>query len=104
FAHMRWDYEDDLSKLVGDIPAYQIADFGRKAVGSIKETSTNLAEMLSEYWQEEMPVIAKKRHVEQFNSEVDTLRADVARLEKKLLKFEKKLTQTLSSPTDNHNP
>lgn len=104
FAHMRWDYEDDLSKLVGDIPAYQIADFGRKAVGSIKETSTNLAEMLREYWQEEMPVIAKKRHVEQFNSEVDTLRADVARLEKKLLKFEKKLTQTLSSPTDTHNP
>lgn len=96
FAHMRWDYEDDLSKIVGDIPAYKIADFGRSAVGSIKDTSTNLAEMLSEYWQEEMPVIAKKRHVAQFNSEVDTLRADVARFEKKLRKLEK----TLANPAN----
>lgn len=104
FAHMRWDYEDDLSKLTGDIPAYKMADFGRNAVATIKETSTNLAEMLSEYWQEEMPVIAKKRHVEQFNSEVDTLRADVARLEKKLLKFEKKLARALSDPTETNTP
>ena len=65
-------------------------------MGSIKDTSTNLAEMLSEYWQEEMPVIAKIRHVAQFNSEVDTLRADVARFEKKLRKLEK----TLANPAN----
>lgn len=89
---MRWDYEDDLSKLVGDIPANKIGAFTQKTTKSVKETSANLAEMLSEYWQEEKPMIAKKRHVEEFNSQVDTLSADVARFEKKLTKLSQKLT------------
>ena len=89
FAHMRWDYEDDLSKLVGDVPANKIGEFSRHAATTVKETTANLAGMLSEYWQEEKPMLAKKWHVEQFNSEVDTLRADVERLEKRLNKLTK---------------
>ncbi|OIQ86336.1 hypothetical protein GALL_318060 [mine drainage metagenome] len=87
FTHMRWDYEDDLSKLVGDVPAYRVGQLSRQAVQTVKETSINLAEMLAEYWQEENPLIAKKRHVEEFNAQVDTLRADVERFEKKLAKL-----------------
>ncbi len=87
--NMRWDVEDDLSKLVGDIPATKLADFSRKTTQTIKETGTNLAEMLSEYLQEERPMIAKKRHVEQFNTDVDALRNDTARLEKRLAKLMK---------------
>lgn len=87
FTHMRWDYEDDLSKLVGDVPAYKVGQFSRQTVQSVKETSINLAEMLAEYWQEENPLIAKKRHVDAFNTQVDTLRADVERLEKRLAKL-----------------
>ncbi len=89
FSHLRWDYEDDLSRLVGDVPANKIGTLGRHAVLTVKETTTNLAEMLSEYWQEETPMLAKKRHVEQFNADVDTLRADVDRLEKRLSKLAK---------------
>jgi len=87
FTHMRWDYEDDLSKLVGDVPAYKVGQFSRQTVQSVKETSINLAEMLAEYWQEENPLIAKKRHVDAFNTQVDTLRADVERFEKRLAKL-----------------
>lgn len=90
-SKIRWDYEDDLSKLVGDVPAYKIGEFTRYTTNTVKDTATNLAEMLSEYWQEEKPMLAKKRHIEQFNSEVDTLRADVDRLEKRLNKLAKKL-------------
>jgi ubiquinone biosynthesis protein UbiJ len=104
FANMRWDYEDDLSKLVGDIPANKIGNFARDATNSVKETSINLAEMLSEYWQEEKPMIAKMRHVKEFNMQIDTLRADVARFEKKLTKLTQKLTKNHnlnSTATDN---
>lgn len=87
FTHMRWDYEDDLSKLVGDVPAYKVGQFGRQTVQSVKETGIHLAEMLAEYWQEENSLIAKKRHVEEFNAQVDTLRADVDRFEKRLAKL-----------------
>ncbi len=101
FANMRWDYEDDLSKMVGDVSANKIGEFGRKTAHTVKETTTNLTEMLSEYWQEEKPMIAKKRHVEEFNAQVDTLRADTARLEKKIQKLSQKLNSN-STATDNN--
>ena len=87
FTNMRWDYEDDLSNLIGDVPANKIGNFARGAANSVKDTSVNLTQMLSEYWQEETPILAKKRHVEAFNADVDTLGADVARFEKRLAKL-----------------
>jgi len=99
-SQIRWDYEDDLSKLVGDVPANKIGEFTRHSVSTVKESAVNLAEMLTEYWQEEKPMLAKKRHIEQFNTEVDTLRADVERLEKRLAKLAKRLP---ASP-DPNNP
>ena len=47
--------------------------------------------MLSEYWQEEKNILAKKRHVETFNAEVDVLVSDVARIEKRIEKLSKAL-------------
>lgn len=101
FSNMRWDYEDDLSSLIGDIPAYNIGKIARDTANSVKEASVNLAEMLSEYWQEEMPLIAKKRQVEQFNADVDTLGADVARFEKKLAKLTLSIKSDLDTDLDN---
>lgn len=95
-AHMHWDYEDDLSKLVGDIPANKISTYAKNKLQHFKDTSINIAEMLSEYWQEESPMLAKKRHVEQFNSDVDSLRSDAERLEKKLLKLTKSIATSAS--------
>ena len=89
FAHMKWDYEDDLSHIIGDVAALKVGQLGRKTIQSVKESGVNVAEMLSEYWQEELPLIAKKRHLEQFNQDVDTLRADTERLEKRLAKLTK---------------
>ena len=95
FTNMRWDIEEDLSKLIGDISANKLTQFNRQAIKNVKETGTNLAEMLTEYWQEENPLIAKKYVVEEFCKEVDVMRGDVARFEKKL----QKLSQpTLSTP------
>lgn len=91
---MRWDIEEDLSKVVGDISAYKIGEVSKKAFANFKQKSINAAEMLSEYWQEEKPMLAKKRHVEQFVSDVDTLKNDIARFEKRLQKLAKALNKT----------
>lgn len=99
-SQIRWDYEDDFSKLVGDIPASKISAFARDTARTAKDSAINLANMLSEYWQEEKPMLAKKRHVEQFNAEVDNLRADVARMEKRL----EKLARTLGKTANPDNP
>jgi len=88
---MRWDFEEDLSKVVGDIAANKTVSASKKTFAEAKKQTINLVEMLSEFWQEEKPILAKKRHVEQFNQDVDILRSDVARFEKKLEKlFQKK--------------
>jgi len=84
---VEWDYEDDLSEIIGDIPAYHLVKFGKKVVTTTKETSFNIADTFKEYWLEEKPLIAKKRLVEQFNNEVDRLRFDVDRLELRLKKL-----------------
>lgn len=99
-SQIRWDYEDDFSKLVGDIPASKMSAFARHSARTAKDSAINLANMLSEYWQEEKPVLAKKRHVEQFNAEVDNLRADVERMEKRL----EKLARTRGKTANPDNP
>jgi ubiquinone biosynthesis protein UbiJ len=103
-SQIRWDYEDDFSKLIGDIPASKIGEFARHTAGTVKDSASNLAGMLSEYWQEEKAILAKKRHVEQFNAEVDTLRADVERLEKRLHKFAKSAGTNVGSHANPDNP
>jgi ubiquinone biosynthesis accessory factor UbiJ len=84
---LRWDIEDDLSNIIGDIPANKIASITKKALATTKEQSINLAEMMAEYWQEEKLILAKKWQVEKFNADVETLRSDCARLEKRLEKL-----------------
>jgi len=86
---MRWDVEEDLSKVVGDIAAFKIGEISKKTFSEAKKQSINVAEMLAEYWQEEKNILAKKRHVEAFNANVDALVGDVARFEKRLQKLQK---------------
>jgi ubiquinone biosynthesis protein UbiJ len=44
--------------------------------------------MFAEYWLEEEPLIAKKTHLAQFARDVDALREDAERLEKRLERLE----------------
>ena len=94
--NIRWDIEEDLSHVTGDIAAFKIGELSKKAFAEMKQQSFNAAEMLSEFWQEEKPILAKKRHVEQFNADVDTLKSDVARLEKRFAKLNKKLAESVA--------
>ena len=92
--NMRWDIEEDLSHVTGDIAAFKIGELTKKTFAQMKQQSKNAADMLSEFWQEEKPILAKKRHVEQFNVDVDTLKSDVARFEKRFAKLNKKLAES----------
>lgn len=84
---MSWEYEEDLSRLIGDAPAHQVGEFARKTAAEVRRQSLNIADMFAEYWQEERPLIAKKRHVHAFMQEVADLRDEVERLEKRLDKL-----------------
>ncbi len=80
--HVRWDIEEDLSRVFGDIAAHRMVETGRKLDTWGRQGADNLARSFAEYWTEEQPLIASRADVEQFNRDVDALRDDVARLEK----------------------
>lgn len=86
---IQWDYEEDLSKVVGDISANKVSSFAKNTAREAKQQAINFAEMATEYWQEENPLIAKKRHVQDFVQKVDVLRDDAERLEKRIAKLVK---------------
>ena len=77
----RWDIEEDLSHLVGDIAAVELTKAGKAFFKSTKKGVRNFSEALVEYWQEEDPVLAIKNEVERFNSEVDLLKEKFSQLE-----------------------
>ena len=84
---LHWDIEDDMSHLVGDIAASKISKSSHKVLQTVKKQSIDITEMVSEYWQEEIKILAKKHQVERFITDVDVLRSDTARFEKRLQKL-----------------
>lgn len=82
--HLRWDAEEDLSKVVGDIAAHRMVGTARKFIGWQQQAAQNLAENFVEYFTEEQPLIARRIAIADFATEIDRLRDDVARLEKRV--------------------
>jgi len=84
WQHLHWDAEEDLSKVVGDAAAHRIAESGRTLQRWAQASSDNLAHSFAEYWTEEQALIAAKQDVARFTADVDQLRDDTARLEKRI--------------------
>ena len=84
WLHLRWDAEEDLSKVVGDAAAHRIAQSGRTLQRWAQASGNNLAHSFAEYWTEEQPLIAAKNDLARFTAGVDQLRDDTARLEKRI--------------------
>ncbi|MDP2824683.1 MAG: hypothetical protein Q8O52_18630 [Sulfuritalea sp.] len=82
--NLRWDAEEDLSGIVGDIAAHRIVSGTREFAAWQQQAARNLAENLAEYFTEEQPMIARQADIAGFSNDIDRLRDDVARLEKRL--------------------
>ncbi|NTV68701.1 MAG: hypothetical protein HGA71_01010 [Azonexaceae bacterium] len=82
--NLRWDAEADLARIVGDIPARRIALLGKDIALGIQKSIGRAAENLSEYASQESGVVMPNREVSEFGKAVNTLRDDVARLEKRI--------------------
>ena len=82
--HLTWDYEEDLSKVVGDIAAHRLAGAARGLRDWGRDAALRAGQGAAEYWTEESPLIASRVKVEDFVRAVDALREDADRLEKRL--------------------
>jgi ubiquinone biosynthesis accessory factor UbiJ len=82
--HLTWDAEEDLARVIGDIPAHRVAS-GARAVGEwSRDASVRVAQGAAEYWTEENPLIASRVKVESFVQGVRDLADALDRLEKRI--------------------
>jgi ubiquinone biosynthesis accessory factor UbiJ len=81
---VRWEAEDDLARLVGDIAARRIVSGARAVFDAAQTTRRKLEENVAEYFLEEQPLLVRPQAVAEFSAGVTELRDDVERLAKRI--------------------
>jgi ubiquinone biosynthesis accessory factor UbiJ len=83
-ASARPDWEEGLAQAIGDVPAHQLGRAARALREWGEQALRTLGADAAEYMKEEALIAAKPERVQQFLREVDRLRADTDRLEKRI--------------------
>ena len=82
--HLRWDAEEDLSRLVGDVAAHRLAEAGRAFAAWHLDAAQRLAAALADYVTEEKQLLARRADLADLGDSVARLRDAVARLDKRV--------------------
>ena len=81
---VRWEIEDDLSRVIGDIAAARVVSGAKSILHTVAATHRKLAESTAEYFLEENPMLMRPQSVRDFAADVARLRDDVARTAKRI--------------------
>jgi ubiquinone biosynthesis protein UbiJ len=81
---LRPDPEEELSRVVGDIPAHQVGRFARMALGWTHTAATTTLQNIAEYLGHERQHLVPRNEGEQFLRGVDAVREDVDRLDARI--------------------
>jgi ubiquinone biosynthesis protein UbiJ len=84
FRNLRWDAEEDLAKLVGDIPAHRMVQGANRFFAWQQQAATHLAENVTEYLTLEKPVLVPRVELLTLRDEIAQFDAALARAEKRL--------------------
>ncbi|HEU4604386.1 MAG TPA: SCP2 sterol-binding domain-containing protein [Steroidobacteraceae bacterium] len=87
--HTRPDLEEELSRLIGDVPAHQIGQAARSVFGFARRAADTFTQNVSEFLQEEGRDTPSRTEADEFASGVDKLRDDVDRLEARVALLER---------------
>jgi ubiquinone biosynthesis protein UbiJ len=82
--HLRWDAEEDLSRLVGDVAAHRVAEAGRAFAAWHLDAAQRLASAIADYASEEKRLLARRPDLEALAESVARLRDAIARLDKRV--------------------
>ncbi len=84
------DWEELLSRAVGDVIAYQMGQLARDTKGWLDDSAHAMRLNTQEYLQEEARLLPAEAEIRRYLDEVDTLRMDADRLEARLKRLELK--------------
>jgi len=83
----RWDAEEDLARIFGDVAAHRIIGAGQGLLRLQARAAQSFTRNLADYLVEERGLIARRADVESFVREVDALRDDVERLSQRVARL-----------------
>ena len=83
-GQLRWEYEEDLSKIIGDAPAHFAVAQGKKIASAGKKAGRDLLENAVEYLSEEKKVLLNQRDFAIHKNQLMELRDSVERLDKRI--------------------
>ena len=87
------DWEEHLSRIIGDIPAHQMGRAAHNISDWAKSSQKELEWQIGEYLQEEILATPRPEETTDFIAEIDTLRNDIDRLEARVERLTKKLSE-----------
>ena len=91
-----WDYEEDLSRIFGDVIAHRLGKLFRSFKDWLRHAHQSMKSSVGDYLTEESELLATQDLVGEFNSDVDHLNDAVERLEARI----RALRQELKSNPD----
>lgn len=92
FDHIEIDWEEHLSKLVGDIPAYRAGQFARGVRAFLANIDHQLTQDVNEYVHEEAGWLPTREALQDFFTDVDDTRLAIDRLEARIKHLQQILT------------
>lgn len=87
FRHLRWDPEEEVAKVLGDVAAHRLAGFARGAAVWHADAANRIAQSLVEYATEERPLLVKRGELAELAATHARLRDGLDRLEKRLARL-----------------
>jgi len=88
FRHLRWDAEEDLARLFGDIAAHRLVEGGKQLMDQGRRSAQRAGGTLAEYLTEEAPLLVSRHALPEHAQALIALRDDLARLDKRLQRLE----------------
>jgi ubiquinone biosynthesis accessory factor UbiJ len=89
FAAARPDFEEELSRWVGDMPARRLSQMAKSVRGWARRARRTAGENIAEYLQEEGRDLVSKPEAEEFLRAVDVVRETADRIEARLARLER---------------
>ena len=89
-GQLRWEYEEDLAKVIGDAPAHFAVRKAKRIYGAGQLATRDLLENVAEYLSEEKRILLNKREFLVHKSNLSELREAVERMDKRIQLLQQK--------------
>ncbi|MFN0160067.1 MAG: SCP2 domain-containing protein, partial [Burkholderiales bacterium] len=80
----RWDIEEDMSRVIGDVAAHRVGQAARALASWATQTAKDLGTSTASFLTDEEPLLARRDEAERLRDDIARTRDDVERLEKRI--------------------